>query len=374
MPFRALFVILCLKQLLPLDSWALNRPSSPKARQCSGKVHGANSKNIYHDCATENDAVKITSMLLQVSYDGGRFTGWSAANSDESQSGFVRSIQGILSQKIARLFGDVDPARVVVEGTSRTDKGVHAKKMVAQVYCLSEKWESDPVLSIPGKRLPHPMNSTDDKSFVPFPMDPAKLMFVLNRMMPDDISIRGISRSPCQHGRPFHPTLDSVSKTYQYTFSIGNLHDPTQWRRTWHIGPSCDVVEIAATCKLLEGTHDFCAFRGAPRGKEDRRRQETENTVCTLTSVAIHQVNELSPIPDLRTFRITVTGGRFLYKMVRFLVGAVIEVGQGKLALYDVQQAMETGSFVPNKKPQCAPAHGLTLMDVEFAQEIDWIR
>jgi tRNA U38,U39,U40 pseudouridine synthase TruA len=60
--------------------------------------------------------------------------------------------------------------------------------------------------------------------------------------------------------------------------------------------------------------------------------------------------------------------------MVRFLVGAVIEVGQGKLALHDVQQAMKTGSFVPNKKPPCAPAHGLTLMDVEFAQEIDWIR
>jgi tRNA U38,U39,U40 pseudouridine synthase TruA len=49
-------------------------------------------------------------------------------------------------------------------------------------------------------------------------------------------------------------------------------------------------------------------------------------------------------------------------------------VGQGKLALHDVQQAMKTGSFVPNKKPPCAPAHGLTLMDVEFAQEIDWIR
>ena len=101
----------------------------------------------------------ITSFLLRISYDGTRFTGWSAANDDNSNGemlisskvrrrrrrrrgslvalppGQVRSVQGVLRQNLAKLYGNVDPKRIVLDGSSRTDKGVRTKKTSA-VFCI----------------------------------------------------------------------------------------------------------------------------------------------------------------------------------------------------------------------------------------------
>jgi tRNA pseudouridine38-40 synthase len=327
--------------------------------------------------ATSNPEVgdnNPTSLLFLLSYDGGRFTGWSAANTGANQTGFVRSVEDVLRQNLARLFGDVDSSRLIVEGTSRTDKGVHAKTMVAQAYCLSQDWESISVpSSIPGKRRPHPKSSFDNDCFVPFPMSPSRILAVLNRMLPDDISVRGVCPSPFQEDRPFHPTLDSEMKTYQYTFSVGPIHDPSQWRRTWHIGSKFETSDLDFACAMLQGTHDFRAFRGAPRGKDDRRKKNEESTVCTLFDACVELDTSSCPIPDLKTYRVSVTGDRFLYKMVRFLVGSLVDIGLGTLNPEDLDRALESGSFDPQPKPSCAPANGLVLADVAYKPELSWL-
>lgn len=314
------------------------------------------------------EPITTCSLVLWVSYDGGRFAGWSAAN------GIMRSVEGVLKERMAKLFGDVDPSRIVVEGMSRLDKGVHAHKMIAQTYCLSEDWESRGEQSIPGKRLPHPKNSSDTSSFVPFPMPPSKLVFVLNRMLPHDVSIRAVCPSPYRKGRPFHPTLDAASKTYQYTFSVGPIADPTRWRKSWHVGSSFNSSDIQLACGLLQGTHDFLAFRGAPRGKDDRRRQQQQSAVCTLSRVVFAEetVGDC-PIPDLKTYKVMISGNRFLYKMVRFLVGCLVAVGQGKLSLADVEHAIQRGFFETNQKPECAPGNGLVLVEADYNMELNWI-
>jgi tRNA pseudouridine38-40 synthase len=265
---------------------------------------------------------------------------------------------------------------VVVEGCSRTDKGVHAQSMVAQFYCLSKNVTGF-VENIPGKRKPHPMDSWDDACFEPIVMDLEKLMYVLNRMLPHDVKVRGVAILPStEEDIPFHPTLNAISKTYQYTFSIGAIHDPTQWRHTWHLelATTFSVEQARRVIESLIGTHDFAAFRGAPRGSDDKRRQETESTICNLSEVELQEVIDVSTFPGCRlsTYTLSVTGDRFLYKMMRFLVGSLVAVGADKLTVEDIQHAFESKSW-QGKQFRCAPSHGLILKHVLYNEPIEWI-
>jgi tRNA U38,U39,U40 pseudouridine synthase TruA len=501
---------------------------------------------------TSNREVGLTSMLLRVSFDGGRFSGWSSGNDSvhvhnakpnntttsnipaeqqqqEQQQGvsrrqrrrgvlpdvpkgFVRSVEGVLQKYLAKLYGNVNPERIIIEGSSRTDKGVHAKGMICCCYCLTvDAFEtlqsaSDDMdfdipsaatdasasndcigilkqretgtttttsdkrsihYSIPGKRKPHPISPTDASYFEPVPKDGdlSRIGFSLNRMLPADVRVAGIAPTPNMlaprkgestvevpldqsdlGSLPFHPSLHAVGKTYEYLISVGAIHDPTLWRLFWHISniaPENGELHVKAmeeACRLLEGNHNFAAFQGAPRGASDKHRRQRRQqkkelpgqaTVCTLSHVSIRQLpaplqemstafthhsSKLNPPvnhstyfpgldPPLRTYVIRVTGNRFLYKMMRFLVGALVAVGTGRLELQDIEHALQHGSWqatsgtdeqdtdakggeestganhgttknstMIRKEFQCAPPHGLSLQHVHYADilSFDW--
>jgi tRNA pseudouridine38-40 synthase len=249
--------------------------------------------------------------------------------------------------------------------------------------------------SIPGKRKPHPTCSTDASYFESVAMNGnmSRMAFALNRMLPPDIRVTGIAPAPTLSGTklPFHPSTSVVSKTYQYTISLGGIHDPTSCRFVWHLEntDTLDIESIQAACQRIQGKHVFSAFQGAPRGPDDKRRRK-ENVhkqganVCTLSSVGITEQEQAfdhtfhGVDPPVRTFKISVTGDRFLYKMVRFVVGAIVAVGMEKLKLVDLDRALETGSWetadgTSRKEFTCAPAHGLTLHHVNYGDlPIDW--
>jgi tRNA pseudouridine38-40 synthase len=129
---------------------------------------------------------------------------------------------------------------------------------------------------------------------------------------------------------------------------------------------------------MIQGTHDFSFFQGAARGmtdKEKRLNASPGDNVCTMESVSIHE----TPITDsnvqlpncfAKQYTMTITGDRFLYKMVRLLVGAVVDTGTGKLEL-DVLQAALDGNNAPRRKT-CAPAYGLLLQDVDYKTAVAW--
>ena len=435
----------------------------------------------------------LTSAVLNVSYDGGHFHGWSASNdgaaadtkaedaleysSRPNGASFlmpihgqrlnqphmtgrkrrrgkripglgttqVRSVEGVIATALAKVYGDVDIKQIQIEGCSRTDKGVHGQSMVALFYCLTEeaarkvaeererqKGEADQQQQeqgvaietetetvarsktnsngIPGKRIPHPVSPTDDSSFqrLPFDGDVDKLMFVLNRMLPPDARISNIAPTPAKSSDelPFHPTLDAREKTYRYTLSMGHVHDPMRWRHVWHVdtyGKGFDI-EMASQCAaLFVGRHDFAAFRGAFRGSERKRVQS--NTACILSRCSIEQeVDDVvdclgdSPLADvcvggnsdeatenglepLSTYTVTITGNRFLYKQVRFMVGNIVNVGLGNISLGFVRSALESGGWEEEEgsadgkgkqKILCAPSHGLCLTDVQFGHGIEF--
>jgi tRNA pseudouridine38-40 synthase len=208
-------------------------------------------------------------------------------------------------------------------------------------------------------------------------------------MRPLDVQITGIAPTPTMvSGDVFHASLSSKVKTYEYRISTGYVHDPNTLRFVWHVGNAdLDLKAMVTACQMLEGSHDFSAFQGAPRGPDDKRRRETQNTACTLSSMSFLEDDPpmrddlyfVGVNPPIRNFKFTVTGDRFLYRMVRFLVGACVAVGNRKMEVTDVQRALATGNWdIPDDKEgrrkqfECAPAHGLVLRHVDYGDDISF--
>lgn len=363
-----LVCLVCLSLLSVSRSWATrplnSRRWSPHSTELICRLR---SKAFFPDASripitllsvTESvDAVTdapFTSAILKISYDGTRFTGWSAANdptpgTPEAKQlmgprrnrrkrgssaalppikGYVRSVQGLLRLHLAKLYGNLDAQQIVVEGSSRTDKGVHARGMMAMVYGLKsnqqstdeeeEEGSSNPNNSIPGKSLPHPQNSTDSSSFLPVPMDLSKLAFTLNRMLPPDIRVVGIAPPPST--KLFHPSISALTKTYVYKYVVSGSRqlDPIYRRSAWNVPSSSgeiDLDRVQHSCYLLQGTHNFSSFQGAPRGASDKEKRQRETGICTLQSIVVKELphdHALQSMPAATVYAVEVTGDRFL--------------------------------------------------------------
>ena len=280
---------------------------------------------------------------------------------------------------------------------------VHARGMIAQVYCLTED-----ALNFE-RRLPRPFNSTDTTCFVPIRSSLSKIAFALNRMS-HEIKIMAIAPVPNFRGASnattkmtaittvFHPTLSATSKTYEYTLSFGPLHDPITYTRMWHLYQCLDLQQCRQVAQILTGRHDFKAFQGAPRSQSDRvkRQKDSYSTDCTVHAIDIKEfvrdrnnigsnvISEANSTPaktmttttkaTSTTWTIRITGDRFLYKMVRFLVGAMVAVAKGDASVNDIQHALDTG-IRPTAFFLCAPAWGLVLENVNYDSQnwpIEW--
>ena len=120
-------------------------------------------------------------------------------------------------------------------------------------------------------------------------------------------------------------------------------------------------MAAASLMERMQGAHSFSAFGNTPRGKE---RLVPVDPNCELMQLT------LAPSPtgdDPDAWTITVRGDRFLYKMVRNLVGGLVKVGYGELESEELLEALSEGKFSRGDSvPLTAPAHGLTLHKVEY--------
>jgi tRNA pseudouridine38-40 synthase len=209
------------------------------------------------------------------------------------------SIQEELQKAIARITGEL----VLPEAASRTDRGVHARGQVVQ-FALAK------------------------------PPEPS-LLRSLNAVLPSDIRIRELT--PHQ----FHPTLDAFGKEYHYRLSLGPVQDPTLRLYAWHFHAPLDLAKMERAAQELLGTHDFTAFAN----------EEEKDPICTLHAITFKD-----------HLTIVIKGDRFLYKMVRNLIGALVYVGCGKLtSLTPILQSRDR-----KKAGITAPAHGLHLHQVFY--------
>lgn len=240
---------------------------------------------------------------LIISYDGSRYYGW------EHQPNTDLTIQGKLEQVLSRM---VD-TEVEVIGAGRTDAGVHARAMVANVRLDTE-------------------------------MTPEEICEYMNRYLPDDIAVCQVKKA----SERFHSRYNALGKTYCYTCYIGAVK-PVFDRKYVYVPEQCpDVERMQQAAGYLMGTHDFASFCSNPRMKK--------STVRKVDRIEIQREGDY--------LRFTYHGTGFLQHMVRILTGTLLEVGYGKRTPESMQELLEA------KKRALAgftaPAKGLCLIKVDY--------
>lgn len=241
---------------------------------------------------------------LTVQYDGSRYKGW------QSQKETEATIQGKLSAVLTQLDG----APVEVQGSGRTDAGVHAMGQVANAVLKKD-------------------------------ISPRELMDYCNHYLPEDIGVSAVEPADSR----FHARLNAVKKTYVYR--IWNSKMPNVFERKWMYSIE-EPLDVEAMCRAREqllGTHDFAAFCAA-KGKK-------KSTVRTIYSLDIQSIGQ--------EIRITVTGNGFLHHMVRIMVGTLVEIGLGKRSPQEIPSILEDKTR--EKAGITMPARGLILWQVMYS-------
>ena len=156
----------------------------------------------------------------------------------------------------------------------------------------------------------------------------------------------------------FHPRFDALSRRYRYRLFYQPLRDPLRERLAWRVWPAISGEALANAATLFLGTHDFSAFGSptTPRG----------GTVRTVMKA------EWSYTEEDGTWHFEVQADAFLYRMVRRLVFVQVAVAQGKVSAEAIVRSLAkqspAGARSETLPAGLAPAHGLTLVEVAYAE------
>ena len=237
-------------------------------------------------------------------YDGTDYAGW-----QKQPSG--NAVQDFINGGLEEIFHK--PVKTV--GAGRTDAGVHAKM---QVFHFDHNWA-------------HGEDS---------------LLQAMRTKFPPGISPRSVEKVDSS----FHAHLSAKGKRYIYRMVRGWAlpQDERFLLSLKNLDPDISLMSSSAECFL--GEHDFSAFAATTGGSTN------ENPLKKVWRVEIMESS--------KCIEIVVEGGGFLYKMVRSIVGALLDVGIQKLNREDIQKILESGKRT--EKVVSAPAHGLTLEKVFY--------
>jgi len=241
---------------------------------------------------------------LIVEYQGTRYRGWQEQTN-------ARTVQGELRKALEEVFGE----RLEIVGAGRTDGGVHALCQVAHVRSRS-------------------------------PRAPANMLNRINDQLPSDINVLSI----VQVAPEFHARHDAVERLYLY--QIATRRRAFNKHFVWWVKDQLDLLAMQKAAHALPGRHDFASF--CDKGSEP---------CSTLVEVTCAQVIAHG---ELILFRIGAS--HYLWKMVRRIVGVLVEVGRGSLAASDMERLL-----VQRKSPIAqwtAPPSGLFLECVRYRGEL----
>lgn len=246
----------------------------------------------------------MRNIKLTVQYDGTNYQGWQKQKDRE-----VETIQETLEKAISLLTKE----EIKVQGSSRTDSGVHAKGFIANF-----KTETN----IPA----------------------SKYREAINAKLPDDIVI--IESEEVEEG--FNARYDAKGKTYSYTIINRDIHPVIGRQYMYHVKKPLDVEAMREACEHFIGTKDFISFRSSG--------SSTKTTIRTIKDLHIEKDDDI--------IKIYVTGDGFLYNMVRIIVGTLIMVGRNSIKPEEVKDIIEAKDRT--KAGSCVPAQGLTLEKVFY--------
>lgn len=249
---------------------------------------------------------------LLIQYKGTNYLGWQVQPDDAGLT-----VQGELNRALKVISKSEN---VKSMGSGRTDSGVHALGQVAKV----------------GIELQIP---------------PENLVKALNGNLPDDIRVISAEVS----NEEFMPTVHAISKEYHYRFTCTRTFTALQNDLIANYPFELDVEKMREACKILIGTHDFSNFYC--------EGTEVSHNIREIYECEILEIPQDSwMLPSHYIFRIV--GNGFLKQMVRLLMGAVWNVGRGKISLEELR-----ASLSPNKVPRLgpvAPPNGLYMVRVNY--------
>jgi tRNA pseudouridine38-40 synthase len=249
------------------------------------------------------------SVQLVLHYDGSRFSGW------QRQPG-ERTVQGDLEAAVSKLCG----APITVVGAGRTDAGVHARGQAAGVR-VPDKWSA------------------------------LALRRSMNAILPDDVWIA----AAFEMRDDFHPRYSAVSRSYSYYVGTDDFAS-SPFRRTTELvwKKPLEMKRLAAAASSIEGEHCFRAFavKGTAPEKDDHR--------CTVSRAAWRERDG--------GLVFEIQADRFLHHMVRFLVGTMLEIGEGRREPGAIAELLTQEDN--SKVAQPAPPHGLFLERVEYPKDL----
>jgi len=249
------------------------------------------------------------SVQLVLHYDGARFSGW------QRQPG-ERTVQGVLEAAVSKLCGEP----VTVVGAGRTDAGVHARGQAAGAR-VPAKWAA-----------------------------PA-LRRSMNSILPDDVWIAAAFEMRDE----FHPRYSAVSRSYSYYIGTDDLaSSPFRRNRELVWKKPLDFGRLSAAARSIEGEHCFRAFavKGTAPGNDDHR--------CTVSRAAWRE-REGGLAFDIQA-------DRFLHHMVRFLVGTMLDIGEGRRDVAVIEQLLAQDDNSQVSRP--APPHALFLERVDYPNDL----
>lgn len=250
-------------------------------------------------------------LKMTVAYCGTPWLGWQS----QAEGGTVQDeIESAIQRLVKR------PLRI--QGASRTDAGVHALAQLAHV---------------------------DVPESITLPL--SAWMDGLNALLPDTIRVVAIDVAP----ESFDACGSTTGKTYRYRIWRAREMDVFEADRAWHVYGALDMDALNSAARRLVGTHNFVRL-SANRGdqSEEERRQDVVGSTRTIRRVELREKSHV--------LEIEIEGDAFLYRMVRMIVGSLIQVARGRDNLDWFTQLLETPHGLQSH--QTAPAGGLYLVQV----------
>lgn len=244
--------------------------------------------------------------VLKVHYDGTQYSGWQRQNN-------AQSVQQTIEEALFKLTGH----ELTVLGSGRTDAGVHARGQIAHFKTSSD------VFSIP-----------EDK-----------ILRAINSRLPKDIRIIG----HCIPIGDFHCTRDAIYREYSYSVSRSeNVFN--RYFTTYYPYP-LDESLLLNSGSIFLGEHDFTSF--------SKINPSTISYICNVSTC------EWSTFDD--GYRLHIGANRFVYAMVRAIVGAMLEYARGTISKEDLLLLLHdpNGTSVKRRTPVAEP-HGLVLEKVIY--------
>lgn len=240
--------------------------------------------------------------IFRLSYNGKNFFGWQRQPNQ-------LSVQEVIEDALFKLNHN---KLIQVVGCGRTDTGVHAKDYVLHVDLNPNFYNTD-------------------------------LLFKLNRILPDSVSIESITLAPAD----FHARFSAKSRTYRYF--IHQQKDPfaTDFSLYFPTRLNFEAMNEAAT--HLVGKKDFTSL--------SKLHTDVKTNICDVSVARWVQTDKNSAYFE-------ITADRFLRNMVRATVGTLLEVGTGKIHPIDVISILEEKNRQAAK--MSAPGHALFLWEILY--------